>query len=82
MDISGRPAGSIDGEVAADGDIQTVEVVVGVGHGFGAFFGGSVRREGIVGVGFFAVGQGVIFAVEGGGGGQDEFGDVVADGQV
>ena len=78
----GAAGGAVDGEVAADGDIQAVEVVVGVGHGFGAFFGGGVGGEGVVGVGVFAVGEGVVFAVEGGGGGEDEFGDVVADGEV
>ena len=70
----GAAGRAVDGEVAEDGDIEVVEVVVGVGHDLGAFFAGGVGLEGMVGVVGFFVGCGSrAVAVEAGGGGEDEF---------
>jgi len=69
----GAAGGAVDGEVAEDGDVEVVEVMVGVGHDLGAFFAGGVGLEGMVGVVGFFVGVGATIAVEAGGGGEDEF---------
>lgn len=69
----GSTAGPVDGEVAEDAGVDTVEVVVGVGHHLGGLLGGGVGAERPV-AGHLLMEGGGLSGVEGGGGGEDEVG--------
>ena len=91
----GAAPGTVHREEAEAGDGEAVDVVVGVGDGLAGFLGGSVARRRLVGEVRLGEGDGVVEAVDGGGGGPvdgrrrggvlagleegDEAGDVGAD---
>jgi len=66
--------GTVDGEIAHDAGIDAVEVMIGIGEGFGALFAGGVGSQGTIGGIELGVRRGAIGSVEAGGGGEDELG--------
>jgi hypothetical protein len=70
----GAAGGSVDGEVAEDGDVEVIKVVVGMRHDFSAFLAGGVGLEGMGGVVILGMGLGSVVAIEAGGGSEDELG--------
>ena len=76
----GTPGRTVDGEVAHDGGIDAVEVVIGIGEGFGALFAGGVGSEGVVGGGALEVRLAANFPIETGSGGKNEFGHALPAG--
>ena len=65
---------TVDREVAQHGDVDAVEVVVGMRECLGAFFTGGVRRQGAFGGGGLGMWRLAFVAVEAGGGSQDKLG--------
>ena len=55
---------TIDREVAQNGHIDAVEVMIGVGKSLRAFFAGSVRRQGMLGGGSLGMRRLAFIAVE------------------
>lgn len=68
--------GSVDGEIAEDGDVESEEMMVSIGKDFCGFFGSGVGGDGLVNWEGFAKGHGLA-GVEGGSRGEDELRDLV-----
>lgn len=72
---SGR---AIHSEVAKDGHIEIVEIMIGVAKHLRRFFRGCIGRQGKVGVGIFAIRHRIVAPVEARGGGKNELRDTMA----